>query len=112
MNPQNQNWSISRAPTATPTRKFQFQFHQTFYFMYQKLVFLKVKTETLFSMGTAAPMTTMGLPLVELLRTVSKEFKLETPGAKTRLRNLFRYISVKWNPLPPLDMAVNTQENG
>ena len=45
MNPQNQNWSISRAPTATPTRKFQFQFHQTFYFMYyQKLVFLKVKT--------------------------------------------------------------------
>ena len=44
MNPQNQNWSISRAPTATPTRKFQFQFHQTFYFMYQKSVFLKVKT--------------------------------------------------------------------
>ena len=43
MNPQNQNWSISRAPT--PTRKFQFQFHQTFYFMYyQKSVFLKVKT--------------------------------------------------------------------
>ena len=68
--------------------------------------------ETLFSMGTAAPMTTMVSPLVELLKTVSKEFRLETPGAKTRLRSLSRYISVKWNPLPPLDMAVNIQENG
>ena len=42
MNPQNQNWSISRAPT--PTRKFQFQFHQTFYYMYQKSAFLEAKT--------------------------------------------------------------------
>ena len=42
MNPQNQNWSTSRAPT--PTRKFQFQFHQTFYYMYQKSAFLEVKT--------------------------------------------------------------------
>ena len=63
-------------------------------------------------MGTAVPMTTMELPLAELLKMVSKEFKLETPGAKTRLRNQFRYISVKWNLLPRLDMAVNTQENG
>ena len=42
MNPQNQNWSTSRAPT--PTRKFQFQFHETFYYIYyQKLAFLEVK---------------------------------------------------------------------
>ena len=75
-------------------------------------VFSKAKTATLFLTATAALMTTMVSPLAELLKTVSKESKLETPGAKTRLRNLFRYISVKWNLLPRLDMAVNTQENG